>query len=394
MGHSPSQSNKSSPRAPAKRPHTPVSLLLVIPEPQETGATRPLTSSEMCLALIKFLLEHKTQPLWACEDITAKLWNIRSATQLSVFLQNSINSFSHSYPNADLEKRWAQVSLQIGLACSSRHYAGRSLQVFRALRTPLVSRILCDILSRLVETVAEPGDDMQGYVTELILTLEACVEAVVLDDSSSPQFSKDGKVLDDDPLIADSIEKDSLKRALDTDSPPGHIRPRSGTETFGFDYKKPELNRSRSVQSLNGCHQESLNEVDSERHLLHDNANDVIPQVFWLTLSLLESDYEHEYLLALRLLEKVMERLPLDRLDCRDKVERVQTQLQWNTFGGVIPLLLKGCTNPTIYDQVTKISLIGLNVPMCISVLKNAIFTLTDAGHASSFHTALGYSVC
>lgn len=348
MGHSPSQSNKSSPRVPTKRPHTPVSLLLVIPEPQESGVARPLTSPEMCLALIKFLLEHKTQPLWACEDITAKLWNIRSATQLSVFLQNSIDSFIHSYPSSDMEKRWAQVSLQIGLACSSRHYAGRSLQVFRALKTPLASRILCDILSRLVETVAEPGDDMQGYVTELILTLEACVEAVVLDED--PSFIKDSKLGDEDVT---NLDKSMSRRThLADSSPPAQIRPRSGTETFGFDHKKPELNRSRSVQSLNGCHQDSLNEVDSERHLLQDNANDVIPQVFWLTLSLLESDYEHEYLLALRLLEKVMERLPLDRLDCRDKVERVQSQLQWNTFSGVIPLLMKGCTNSSIYDQV------------------------------------------
>ncbi len=38
--------------------------------------------------------------------------------------------------------------------------------------------MLSDILSRLVETIAEQGEDMQGYVTELILTLEAVVEAL------------------------------------------------------------------------------------------------------------------------------------------------------------------------------------------------------------------------
>jgi hypothetical protein len=38
--------------------------------------------------------------------------------------------------------------------------------------------MLSDILSRLVETVAEQGEDMQGYVTELLLTLEAAVDSL------------------------------------------------------------------------------------------------------------------------------------------------------------------------------------------------------------------------
>ncbi len=50
--------------------------------------------------------------------------------------------------------------------------------LIRALRVPVTSRMLSDILSRLVETIAEQGEDMQGYVTELILTLEAVVEAL------------------------------------------------------------------------------------------------------------------------------------------------------------------------------------------------------------------------
>lgn len=40
------------------------------------------------------------------------------------------------------------------------------------------SRMLSDLLGRLVETVAEQGEDMQGYVTELMLTLEAAVDAL------------------------------------------------------------------------------------------------------------------------------------------------------------------------------------------------------------------------
>ena len=48
--------------------------------------------------------------------------------------------------------------------------------------------MLSDILSRLVETIAEQGEDMQGYVTELFLTLEAVVESL---DSDLRPMSRD-----------------------------------------------------------------------------------------------------------------------------------------------------------------------------------------------------------
>ena len=48
--------------------------------------------------------------------------------------------------------------------------------MFRALRVPLTSSDLSEILSRLEQTVAEQGEDMQGYVTEIMLTLEAAVD--------------------------------------------------------------------------------------------------------------------------------------------------------------------------------------------------------------------------
>lgn len=54
----------------------------------------------------------------------------------------------------------------------------KKLFLYRALRVPITSRMLSDVLSRLVETIAEQGEDMQGYVTELFLTLEAVVDAL------------------------------------------------------------------------------------------------------------------------------------------------------------------------------------------------------------------------
>merc|ERR1719309_1561610 len=125
-----------------------------------------------------FIASRCGQPMWAYEDITARVWTVRSAEQLALFLKSILRVFQDSIPHVAIEERWAQIALQLALSSSSRHNAGRSLQIFRALHVPISSRMLSDILSRLVETVAEQGDDMQGYVTELMLTLEAVVETL------------------------------------------------------------------------------------------------------------------------------------------------------------------------------------------------------------------------
>lgn len=140
------------------------------------GPTMPI--AHVIKSLIHFLSQESVQPLWNYEDITAKVWSIKSAEQLACFLRHILKVYAVSYTQARIAERWAQTALQLGLSCSSRHYAGRSLQVFRALNVPINSRMLSDILSRLVETVAEQGEDMQGYVTELLLTLEAAVDSL------------------------------------------------------------------------------------------------------------------------------------------------------------------------------------------------------------------------
>lgn len=62
-----------------------------------------------------------------------------------------------------MEHHLSEVALQTALSCSSRHYAGRSFQIFRALKQPLSATTLSDVLSRLVETVGDPGEDAQVF---------------------------------------------------------------------------------------------------------------------------------------------------------------------------------------------------------------------------------------
>ena len=69
-----------------------------------------------------------------------------------------------------------QVALQLALSCSSRHYAGRSFQILRALQIRPSTSMLSDILSRLVETVAEQGEDMQVKILQMLQNLSYTIQ--------------------------------------------------------------------------------------------------------------------------------------------------------------------------------------------------------------------------
>ncbi|KAE8748600.1 furry [Frankliniella occidentalis] len=382
-------------------PVSSVGPVIVIAEDSSAWTSpKPLPGPNMPIqdvikSLVDFLASRQNQPLWNYEDITAKVWSVHSVEQLDIFLQHVLRVFRDSLPQALISERWAQTALQLGLSCSSRHYAGRSLQLFRALRVPINSRMLSDILSRLVETVAEQGEDMQGYVTELLLTLESAVDSLESDFrpldfmkeifKSTPNLNnKETSVVTaggkrspgggatglfgngNSPLtcsmgtsghtrstsysVSYNMRKSMQSPANDNKEMRGRVMSELESRSavcagLGSKYHSTNLCRSRSAQSLK---------------LLGDSASlddkmTILAQLFWLAVSLLESDFEHEFLLALRLLSRVLHRLPLDRPDARDKVEKLQAQLRWNNFPGVHALLLKGSTNPNTYDSVMSL---------------------------------------
>ncbi|XP_059216177.1 protein furry isoform X3 [Stomoxys calcitrans] len=364
--------------------------------PPQPGPSMPIV--HVIKSLLKFLAQESSQPLWNYEDITAKVWSIKSAEQLSCFLRHIVKVFSDSYLQARIAERWAQTALQLGLSCSSRHYAGRCLQIFRALNVPINSRMLSDILSRLVETVAEQGEDMQGYVTELLLTLEAAVDSL----------DSDFRPLD----VMKDIFK-STPNLNNKDGGPNSILPGGKKSPSGMTPQSPNFSvqsHARSTSySVSYCARKSTNSpcdkqvelrnrntgIDMERNMAkfgivsgsalsrsrsaqslkmlgdtatQDDKMTILAQLFWLSVSLLESDYEHEFLLALRLLTRVLHRLPLDRPDARDKVEKLQQQLKWTGYPGVHALLLKGCTHTATYEPtITLLSQFAplLNLPVC-----------------------------
>ncbi|KAG1696979.1 Protein furry -like [Nymphon striatum] len=352
------------------------------------GAKSP--TEDVIMSMINFL-SNQCHQLWIYEDITSKVWSTKSTEQLTNFFSYVLKIFKESLPIAHIEERWAQIALHIALSCPSRHYAGRSLQIFRALKVTISSRMLSDILSRLVETVAEQGEDMQGYVTEIMLTLEAAVESLDPEQCRA-DFMKD-------LMKSNVVNKDSSRKMM----PPfatmsgypsshqvtGHARSTSFTAALYHNQRtsslcgwgllgsptsdlkegrarcgtevetrmKSNLSRSRSAQSLKFL---------ADQSTLDDRAS-VIAQLFWLSVSLLESDYEYEILLAVRLMDKVLGQLSFDQLECREKIEKLQLQLKWNNFPGVHALLLKGCTSPLAYEPT--LHLLAKFTPMLDSMI-------------------------
>ncbi|XP_068619983.1 protein furry isoform X2 [Battus philenor] len=341
-------------------------------EPAEAEPAE-LPVADVIKSLVHYLANRPTHmPLWQYEDITAKVWTLRSCQQMATLVRHALRVFRESLPHALVSERWAQTALQLGLSCPSRHYAGRSLQVFRFIGVAMTGRMVTDILSRLVETVAEQGEDMQGYVTELLLTLEAAVDS--LESNFRPlDYMRD--IFKSTPNLnnKDGVQQPNGSPFAAGKRSPGvcvgcvnnHTRstsysvsycmrksnaPPSGSEKQPHDRSRPCSDSSKGCSNL--CRSRSAQSLK----LLGDSATQddkltILATLFWVGASLLESDYEHEFLLGVRLLSRVMARLPLDRPDARERLDRTQA----HTAPSLHALLLKGCTHPNTYEPVVGV---------------------------------------
>lgn len=141
--------------------------------------------------------------------------------------------------------------------------------------------------------------------------------------------------------------------------------------------------RSRSAQSLKDQHGQPQHQDQEQLFQLLSSVTDdsinLLTKYFWIAVAILDTDCESDFILALRLLDNILQRLPLDRPDVRNLVDQVYAQLQWssrmlsavgddydddedfdgeddgeeengNNFPGLHALLLKGCTSPSTYE--------------------------------------------
>ncbi|KAM8801691.1 protein furry homolog-like isoform 3-T3 [Rhynchonycteris naso] len=327
--------------------------------------------------LMEFITSRKRGPLWNHEDVSAKNPSIKSAEQLTTFLKHVVSVFKQSSSaGVHLEHHLSEVALQTALSCSSRHYAGRSFQIFRALKQPLSAATLSDVLSRLVETVGDPGEDAQGFVIELLLTLESAIDTLaetmkhydllsalsqtsyhdpIMGNKYAANRKSTGQLnLSTSPINSSSYlgyssnaRSNSLRLSLIGDR--RGDRRRSNT----LDIMDGRINHSSSLartRSLSSLREKGLYDVQSTTE-----PTNLMATIFWIAASLLESDYEYEYLLALRLLNKLLIHLPLDKSESREKIENVQSKLKWKNFPGLQQLFLKGFTSTSTQEMTVHL---------------------------------------
>ncbi|KAF6724949.1 furry-like protein [Oryzias melastigma] len=327
----------------------------------------PGKTNEKASKLIEFLTTRPYGPLWCHEDISPKNQTSKSMLQLTNFLRHVLSVFKESKSDFHLEQQLSEVALQTALCSSSRHYAGRSFQVFRALHLPISAHAVSDLLSRLVEVVGEHGEEVQGYVMEVLLTLESVADNLAeclknndlmaaLTRATSPDFLTSLKQL--------SNRKSTGQLNLRREERIRHQRSSSVPKKFGEADKFSDPPRSATLDRIQASEQQGLLAKIRGSSALKENVTDpmsinhpsnLMATIFWVAVSLMESDFEFEYLMSLRLLNKLLANMSLDKQENREKLEKLQSQLKWSSFTGLQQLLLKGFTSLSTTDLTLQL---------------------------------------
>lgn len=144
----------------------------------------------------------------------------------------------------------------------------------------------------------------------------------------------------------------------------GHQRSSSVPKKFGEADRWADPPRSATLDRIQAGEQQTLlgrtRSSSSSKDNVSDPANvnhpsNLLATVFWVAVSLMESDFEFEYQMSLRLLNKLLGHLSLDKADNREKLEKLQSQLKWSSFTGLQQLLLKGFTSVSTTDLTLQI---------------------------------------
>uniref|UniRef100_A0A3Q3E9D0 Furry homolog b (Drosophila) n=1 Tax=Labrus bergylta TaxID=56723 RepID=A0A3Q3E9D0_9LABR len=355
-------------------------LPLVTPDDLEDLDDMPNETDEKTNKLIEFLSTRAFGPLWVHEDITPKNPNSKSTDQLSNFLRHVISVFKESKSDFHLEQQLSDVALQTALCSSSRHYAGRSFQIFRALKQPINNHAVADLVSRLVEVVGEHGDEVQGYVMEVLLTLESVVVNLAECLKNSDLMAALTRTSSPDFVTSDKLMNRKSTGQLNFPGPgfvglssQRHQRSYSVPKKFGESgHHASDPPRSATLDRIQACNSHGLartgrtpgsctsstNRIDPSvlsdpAHISHPSS--ILATVFWVAVSLMESDFEFEYQMSLRLVHKLLSKVPLDRAENRERLEKLQAQLRWSGFSGIQQLLLKGFTSQATSDLTLQL---------------------------------------
>ncbi len=308
--------------------------------------------------LLRVLVKAKNSPVWPYELITSqnyakKLPSVTLindfVTALQQFLQTVCLKHNRHGLNRITEK-WSQFALKTALLTSCPHYAGRSLQINRALQHKLSSTSsLLNIIRRLKDTCTDKNESIQGFVVELLLTLKINASLLAADYTSSfsstHSYTKEStnttkhksKSLNTKELKPHSPKKkDSEKRKHKSATAIAKLN-----SEIEINYRTlPKNKYSKKSKKLSAVYENSLTlsffdlkwKILRERiskancrisipkfHSYFDRPKrnrqqtlNLLVQIFWTAICLLESDYDHEFVLSIEIISEILSQIDLN----------------------------------------------------------------------------------
>jgi hypothetical protein len=157
------------------------------------------------------------------------------------------------------------------------------------------------------------------------------------------------------------------KRLTSVDSVPMRSSARSSADMWRRNSSQIGIRREGVSGGRGGVRPHSMVETSTLRPYYpmdwNPSPSTLVAQMFWTAVSLLESDFEAEFSMALRLISKSLEKLDLSLPESWESLQNLLPKFKWPTFPGVQALLLKGLTLDSVAQDT--LSLLVLITPFC-----------------------------
>ncbi|CAD5220403.1 unnamed protein product [Bursaphelenchus xylophilus] len=324
------------------------------------------SSTELLLTLSSCLTDRMDRPLWAYEDISTRNWHIDSADQLGCFCRHIAEYFIDSIPKIAME--WTTIALKVALSTNNRHVAGRCFQIAGALCQSLAP-FLSQILSRLTEIAGEYSEDVQAYLTHMLLCVHAGIPNIIEKSSNpismdtelkalSPASSTHNRSISHTPGLLQRPQTAGLqspdRRPVSPNQSPIHHPNLQNTKK---DTRHSLLIENELVldpiPTITRC--KSAQMLASTSRGLKEEAVQALSQVVSMCVCLLESQIDNEYLLAVHLLKRIFDSTQSNAEEVIERFEGTIRQLNWKDFNGIVALSTKGVIYPSGYEDSVSI---------------------------------------
>lgn len=159
----------------------------------EPGSTDP--DKQSIEDLIESIRRHDPKVVWSYEETENKTTGsdtIGVPESMTYVIDQVARVLGVAYDDptvGSIREDWAKACLEWATLCPVRHVACRSFQIFRSILNTLDHQMLADILMRLHTTIADTDHDCLPFSREILITLQAIIEALEAEDIISyPQL--------------------------------------------------------------------------------------------------------------------------------------------------------------------------------------------------------------